>query len=91
MVFNQEGSSMKKLAILSMVLLAAFILLPESSNGKYNVSKSVVADGTPLPWPIPPSGDSSVVCLCHRLLQPQAQPLWSQMAGLSLSRYQART
>ena len=53
---------MKKLAILSMVLLvAAFILLPGSSNGKYNVSKPVVADGSPLPWPIPPGGDSSVV------------------------------
>jgi hypothetical protein len=49
---------MKKFAILSLVLLlAAFILLPTVSNGKYNVSKPLVADGSPLPWPpFPPGG-----------------------------------
>jgi len=53
---------MKKLVILSAVLvLAAFILLPGSTNGKYNVSKPALADGSPLPWLIPFSGDSSVV------------------------------
>jgi len=46
---------MKKLVILSVVLsLAVFILLPASGNGKYNVSKPVVADGWPLPPPVPP-------------------------------------
>ncbi len=46
---------MKKFATLSVVLLlAALILLPKAGNGKYNVSKPVVADGSPLPWPIPP-------------------------------------
>jgi hypothetical protein len=61
MVLHQEGSSMKKLAILSAVLfLAALILLPAIGDGKYNVSKPVVADGTPLPWPIPPSGGTLV-------------------------------
>lgn len=45
---------MKKFAILSAVLLlAAIILLPGSSSGKYNVSKPTVADGTPIP-PFPP-------------------------------------
>src|SRR5689334_2872384 len=63
MVLNQEGPSMKKFAILFAVLfLAAFILLPASTNGKYNVSKPLVADGSPLPWPpIPPAGGSLVV------------------------------
>ena len=60
-VFNQEGSSMKKIAVLSAVfLLAVLILLPAATDGKYNVSKPVVADGTPLPWPIPPSGGTLV-------------------------------
>lgn len=54
-VLSQEGSSMKKLVILSAVFfLAAFILLPGASNGKYNVSKPVVADGGPIP-PFPPN------------------------------------
>ncbi len=54
---------MKKLATLSVVLLlAALILLPEAGNGKYNVSKPVVADGSPLPWPpFPPSGGSTLI------------------------------
>jgi hypothetical protein len=60
MVLNQEGSSMKKFAILSAVLfLAVFILLPASDNGKYNVSKPLVADGYPLP-PFPPSSNVAV-------------------------------
>ena len=42
---------MKKSVILIAVLfLAAFIVLPASSNGKYNVSKPLVADG----WPLSP-------------------------------------
>jgi len=53
---------MKKLAILYAVFfLAAFILLPTASNGKYNVSKPLIADGSPLPWPpIPPGGGALV-------------------------------
>ena len=47
---------MKKFVILFAVLvLAAFILMPGSGNGKYNVSKPLVADGWPLPLPKPPS------------------------------------
>ncbi len=53
---------MKKLAILSFVLLlAVFILLPAASHGKYNVSKPAVADGSPLPWPPTPGGGSTLV------------------------------
>lgn len=52
---------MKKFAVLSAVfLLAVLILLPSFTDGKYNVSKPVVADGTPLPWPIPPSGGTLI-------------------------------
>jgi hypothetical protein len=53
---------MKKLVILFAVLsLAVFILLPANSNGKYNVSKPLVADGSPLPWPpFPPSAGTLV-------------------------------
>jgi len=52
---------MKKFATLSAVLfLAAIILLPGSGSGKYNVSKPLIADGSPLPWPIPPSGGTLV-------------------------------
>lgn len=51
---------MKKLVILSAVLfLAVFILLPANGNGKYNVSKPLVADGWPLPLPPPPPGSGS--------------------------------
>lgn len=61
---------MKKFAMLSAVLLAVFILLPASGNGKYNVSKPFVADssqspflssltlvvdGAPMPPPFPPN------------------------------------
>lgn len=56
MVLSQEGSSMKKLVILSaMLFLAVFILLPGSGYGKYNVSKPFVADGGPMPPPFPPN------------------------------------
>lgn len=53
---------MKKPAILFAVLfLAAFIVLPAISIGKYNVSKPLVADGSPLPWPpVPPGGGALV-------------------------------
>ena len=45
---------MKKLATLSaLLLLATLILLPATSNGKYNVSKPTIADGNPFP-PLPP-------------------------------------
>src|SRR5689334_21374930 len=60
MVLVQEGSSMRKFVILFAVLfLAAFILLPSTSNGKYKVSKPLVADGWPLPLP-PPLSSSRV-------------------------------
>ena len=52
---------MKKFAILSAVLfVAASILLPGSGNGKYNVSKPLVADGTPIP-PLPPNPSVTLV------------------------------
>lgn len=52
---------MKKFAILFVVLfLAAFILLPGTGNGKYNVSKPLVADGTPIP-PFPPNPPVTLV------------------------------
>ena len=60
---------MKKFVILSTVLLlAALILQPGSSNGKYNVSKpasasTLVADGWPLPLPPPPPSTSSASTL----------------------------
>ena len=62
MVLVQEGSSMKKLVILSAVLsLAVSILLPGAGNGESNVSKPLVADGSPLPWPpFPPGGGTGV-------------------------------
>ena len=46
---------MKKLVVLFTVLfLAAFIVLPGTTDGKYNLSKPTVADGSPLP-PFPPN------------------------------------
>lgn len=54
---------MKKLVILSvLLLLAVFILLPAIAIGKYNVSKPVTADGWPLPPPPPgPSSANTLV------------------------------
>ncbi|HEV2195932.1 MAG TPA: hypothetical protein VGR55_10135 [Candidatus Acidoferrum sp.] len=54
---------MKKLVIFPvLLLLAAFILLPALSNGKFNVSKPAIADGYPLPPPIPPGpGNATLV------------------------------
>lgn len=61
MVLHQEGSSMKKFAILSAVLfVAVFILLPGSGHGKYNVSKPLVVDGGPIP-PLPPNPPATLV------------------------------
>ena len=61
MVLAQEGSSMKKFAVLFAVLfLAAFILLPGPGDGKYNVSKPVIADGRPLP-PLPPHSTTNTL------------------------------
>jgi hypothetical protein len=37
------------------LFLVALILLPISSTGKFDVSKPLTVDGSPLPWPIPPS------------------------------------
>ncbi|HKW62456.1 MAG TPA: hypothetical protein VJN89_07930 [Candidatus Acidoferrum sp.] len=48
---------MKKFVILSvLLLLAVFILLPGSGNGKYNVSKSGVAFSSLPPWSITQGG-----------------------------------
>lgn len=54
---------MKQLVIFTvLLLLAAFILLPVLSNGKFNVSKPAIADGYPLPPPIPPGpGNATLV------------------------------
>ena len=53
---------MKKFVFVSAVLfLAAIILLPTISNGKYNVSKPLVTDGSPLPWPPFPPGGGTLV------------------------------
>ena len=47
---------MKKLATLLLLSFAVLlILLPISGSGKFDVSNSVVADGSPLP-PFPPPG-----------------------------------
>ena len=75
MVFSQEGSSVKKLVILFAVLfLAAFILLPGSTNGKYNVSKPLVADGWPLPPPVPPGSGSDTLVADGWPLPPPVPP-----------------
>ena len=55
---------MKKFVVLFAVLVvAAFILMPGSGNGKYNVSKPLVADGWPLPLPKPPGSGQSMNAL----------------------------
>lgn len=75
MVLVQEGSSMKKLAILFAVLfLAAFILLPEIGTGKYYVSKPAIADGWPLPPPIPPSTTTNTLMADGWPLPPPIPP-----------------
>jgi len=54
---------MKNFVILSAVLfLTAIILLPTTGNGNYYVSKPLLADGSPLPWPpFPPGGGGTLV------------------------------
>src|SRR5258707_6646609 len=88
MVSSQEGSSMKKLAILSLVLLlAVFILLPAASHGKYNVSKPAVADGSPLPWPIPPGGGSTLIADGYPLPPFPPNSGWMNAHTLAAARY----
>lgn len=73
---------MKKLAILSAFLfLAAFILLPGTGTGKYNVSKPAIADGWPLPPPIPPSTTTNTLMADGWPLPPPIPP----SAGAELS------
>lgn len=53
---------MKKFAGLAVLLfLAAFIVLPASSTVNYNVSKPILAEGSPLPWPVPKPPSSGVL------------------------------
>ena len=53
---------MKKFVIPSVVLLLAAIILPPAiGTGNYNVSKPLVADGSPLPWPPFPPGGGTLV------------------------------
>ena len=53
---------MKRLTLLFAVLfLAAFIVLPAPIDGKYNVSKPLIADGWPLPPPVPPGPGATLV------------------------------
>lgn len=81
-VLIQEGSPMKKLAILSAFLfLAAFILLPGIGTGKYNVSKPGIADGWPLPPPTPPSTTTNTLMADGWPLPPPIPP----SAGAELS------
>src|SRR5206468_1142699 len=47
----------------AVLVVAAFILMPGSGNGKYNVSKPLVADGWPLPLPKPPGSGQSMNAL----------------------------
>lgn len=66
---------MKKLVIFSiLLLLAVFILLPALSNGKYNVSKPAVADGYPLPPPIPPGPGNATLVVDGYPLPPPIPP-----------------
>lgn len=75
MVLIQEGSSMKKFAFLSAFLfLAAFILLPGIGTGKYNAGKPAIADGWPLPPPIPPSATTNTLMADGWPLPPPIPP-----------------
>lgn len=66
---------MKKLVIFSvLLLLAAFILLPALSNGKFNVSKPAIADGYPLPPPIPPGPGNATLLADGYPLPPPIPP-----------------
>src|SRR5689334_21173726 len=66
---------MKKLVFLFAVLsLAVFILLPNLTDGKYNVSKPVVADGWPLPPPVPPSPSANTLIADGWPLPPPVPP-----------------
>jgi len=40
--------------LLGLLIVAVLIVLPASKGLNHNISKPAVADGTPLPWPIPP-------------------------------------
>jgi hypothetical protein len=56
----KEGSSMKNpMKLTALLLLAAVIVLPAMRYVNYTASKSIIACGSPLPWPKPPV--SSVV------------------------------
>jgi hypothetical protein len=76
---------MKKLVILSvLLLLAVFILLPTISNGKFNVSKPAIADGYPLPPPIPPGpGNATLVADGYPLPPPIPPSPASMLAAAS--------
>jgi hypothetical protein len=76
---------MKKLVILSvLLLLAVFILLPAISNGKFNVSKPAIADGYPLPPPIPPGpGNATLVADGYPLPPPIPPSPASMLAAAS--------
>jgi len=51
---------MKKVVCLSgLLILAGLIVLPVSNSLNSDISKPVVADGSPLPWPVPPFPPSS--------------------------------
>lgn len=63
---------MKKFAVLSAMLLATLILPPATSTGKYNVTKPMVADGSPLPWPPIPKAGGATVRSNHSLLSVSA-------------------
>jgi hypothetical protein len=76
---------MKKLVILSvLLLLAVFILLPAISNGKFHVSKPAIADGYPLPPPIPPGpGNATLVADGYPLPPPIPPSPASMLAAAS--------
>jgi hypothetical protein len=47
--------------VIAFSLLAVLIVLPAVRCVNFTASKSTVADGNPLPWPIPPSSASNTV------------------------------